>query len=288
MIGKIFSSIVLVCFIVMSFYVALNQDATVDIKPVTVGSDEKSKDVVVLAPEPTPLEIIKNEKLSFEERLEAMQSFGADMLKEESVAVRSIMNHTSENSTLRNAAANSMVAYQKVSIMPDLLKAYDNEKESETWQDYSLQFMVSAYDFATQAERRQAIEALVEVSQRQEDSKAGTALLSLQRLAENHPKLSKVIGEQNLKALKSDDAIIKGAAVNVAIRQGDASILPKAREDAQNKGTEIRLRLSSIGAIGELGNAEDLTLLETLSQDQDKRVQRVARYQLQQLKRRIQ
>ncbi|MCH2174676.1 MAG: hypothetical protein MK193_02990 [Lentisphaeria bacterium] len=272
----------------MSFYVALNQDATVDIKPVTVGSDEKSKDVVVLAPEPTPLEIIKNEKLSFEERLEAMQSFGADMLKEESVAVRSIMNHTSENSTLRNAAANSMVAYQKVSIMPDLLKAYDNEKESETWQDYSLQFMVSAYDFATQAERRQAIEALVEVSQRQEDSKAGTALLSLQRLAENHPKLNKVIGEQNLKALKSDDAIIKGAAVNVAIRQGDASILPKAREDAQNKGTEIRLRLSSIGAIGELGNAEDLTLLETLSQDQDKRVQRVARYQLQQLKRRIQ
>ena len=59
MIGKIFSSIVLVCFIVMSFYVALNQDATVDLKPVTVGSDEKSKDVVVLAPEPTPLEIIK-------------------------------------------------------------------------------------------------------------------------------------------------------------------------------------------------------------------------------------
>ena len=74
--------------------------------------------------------------------------------------------------------------------------------------------------------------------------------------------------------------------MNVAIQRKDTAVLPQARRLAKATDTEVRLRMSSIGALGELGTAEDVSLLETLTRDIDGRIKRVAVYQLKSLRKR--
>ena len=76
--------------------------------------------------------------------------------------------------------------------------------------------------------------------------------------------------------------------MQVAREAGDGSVLDTARSLAADKGALVRLRVSSIGTLGELGAEADLQLLERLVSDKEKRVSRVAKYNLERLRKKFQ
>jgi HEAT repeat protein len=80
------------------------------------------------------------------------------------------------------------------------------------------------------------------------------------------------------------DAEAAVTALQVARAAGDTSVLRKARELAAKKDVLVRLRMSAIGTLGDIGSQEDIALLEELCSDPEKRVKRVARHNLGKLK----
>jgi HEAT repeat protein len=76
-------------------------------------------------------------------------------------------------------------------------------------------------------------------------------------------------------------------AFQAAREAGDASVLPRAREVAADAGSKVRLRMSAIAFLGELGEAEDAALLERLADDPESRIRRVAGHNAGRLRERL-
>ena len=93
---------------------------------------------------------------------------------------------------------------------------------------------------------------------------AGTALLSLERLAGSHDEFSeKAIGKAAAAiALDPESSVLaRIPAIQMAARMGEARALPAARQLART-GKPMNLRLSAIAAVGFNGTEQDLPLLQ--------------------------
>lgn len=163
---------------------------------------------------------------------------------------------------------------------------WNDDEEHDTWRDYCLQHMDAAYDYAT---NRTEIESILTETARAGGRMSGTALLSLERLGKRHPAFAASAAEvarETVKAEKFDEEAAV-TAMQVARAAGDVSVLDEARRLAADAEAKVRLRMSSIGTLGELGGETDLPLLERLLSDSEKRVSRVAKHNLARLKEKL-
>ncbi len=169
---------------------------------------------------------------------------------------------------------------------PELVRMWRDDKEHDTWHDYTLQHMEEAYDYAT---NRAEIESILTETARAGGRVSGTALLSLERLGKRHPSFASTAAEvarETVKAEKLDEEAAV-TAMQVARAAGDVSVLDDARRLAADAKAKVRLRMSSIGTLGELGREADIPLLAELSSDPEKRVSRAAKYNLARLKKKL-
>jgi hypothetical protein len=232
---------------------------------------------------------ILDSKLTAQERDRSLGDVKRELTTEEVEQVRELVKDRKLNLAFRNDVLVLLERQKRKPewLGPELVHMWNDNEEHETWRDYSLQHMEPAYEYAT---NRAEIESVLTKAARAGGRMSGTALLSLERLGKKHPHLgeeAKMIARDTVLSNKRDD----GAAVTamqIARAAGDESVLDTARSLAADKSAMVRLRMSSIGTLGELGAEADMSLLEGLVSDKEKRVSRVAKYNLARLKKKFQ
>ena len=241
--------------------------------------------VQVADPTTEALARILDPKLSAEKRLSSLGDVKRELTEEEVVQVRDLVRQRKLNLSFRNDIL-VMLERQKRKpewLGPELVRMWNDDEEHDTWRDYTLQHMEAAHDYASN--RAEIEETLLRIAAKG-GRMSGTALLSLERLGKRHSFLgneAKTIARAAILAEDRDDEAAV-TAMQIARAAGDESVLGKAREFAADKSALVRLRMSSIGYLGGMGEAVDLALLEKLSADPEKRVKRVAKYNLQKLR----
>jgi hypothetical protein len=232
---------------------------------------------------------ILDSKLSAQERDSSLGDVKRELTTDEVEQVRELVKDRKLNLAFRNDVLVLLERQKRKPewLGPELVRMWNDNEEHDTWRDYALQHMEPAYDYAT---NRAEIESILTKTARGGGRVSGTALLSLERLGKRYPALAekaKAIARDTVKAEKRDDEAAV-TAMQVARAAGDKSVLDTARSLAADKSAIVRLRMSSIGTLGELGAEADLQLLERLVSDPEKRVKRVAKYNLARLKKKLQ
>ena len=231
---------------------------------------------------------ILDPKLSAQERDRSLGDVKRELTTEEVAQVRELVKDRKLNLSFRNDILVLLESQKRKPewLGPELVRMWNDDEEHDTWRDYALQHMEPAYEYAT---NRAEIETVLTQTARSGGRVSGTALLSLERLGKRHPALAeeaKTIARDTVLAEKRDDEAAV-TAMQIARAAGDKSVLATARLLAADKNAIVRLRMSSIGTLGELGVEADMSLLEGLVSDREKRVSRVAKYNLARLKKKF-
>ncbi len=231
---------------------------------------------------------ILDSKLSAQERDRSLGDVKRELTTEEVEQVRELVKDRKLNLSFRNDVLVLLERQKRKPewLGPELVRMWNDAEEHDTWRDYCLQHFEPAHDYAT---NRAEIETVLTQTARAGGRVSGTALLSLERLGKRHPALAeeaKAIARDTVTAEERDDEAAV-TAMQVSRAAGDKSVLATARLLAADKNAIVRLRMSSIGTLGELGVEADLSLLERLVSDQEKRVSRVAKYNLARLKKKL-
>ena len=164
---------------------------------------------------------------------------------------------------------------------------YEDESEDPIWRDYCLQHLEALYDHV--ANRQVIVDTLLSAVRKGDNPYAGTALMAVDRLVQEHPDLGPV--SASLRKVrqtwvvadeKDEERLI--VAFQMAASKRDSSILPKARIVAVDPNVLARVRMSAIGVLGELGTEDDMPLIESLLKEKDTRIRNAAKYGLNRLK----
>jgi len=250
---------------------------------------------------PTPLSIqpivTARSDATIRSRIEALRSLGTRLTAEERQSLNEFLLSTARvegiqdpqlhwlkneiMTVLRNQETGSL------EVTDALISNYRNRKQDVVIRDYSLQHLSLLYENASQKDEiRQVLwEAVAESS----SSLAGTALLSLHRLAETHEEFdSKAVSKKALSFAADQHCEIATCltAIQVCARMGETRALPAARRLAETEGS-VPLRISAIAAVGDLGGPESIPLLEKLASGDDARLRPAAESALKRLQRRL-
>lgn len=279
---------------VVGFMVVVARRSPPVAAPLPPGPRVVAKPVAVRPPDPAVAAIatVQDGGRSYEDRLKAVQGLSRTLTAEQCAALRQLVRDPGVHPSIRNDALNALErqeANPPAGLATDLVAAWNNPKEDATWRDFALQHLAAVYGRATPAERQQAEATLVAAAKDQASPSAGTALLSLERLGKQNPALQQTaqgIAKDAQTAGGTDEAR-RVTAMCVRIDAGDREVLPQARQAAQNTSVEVRVRMTCVGAIGQMGDATDIPLLEALAKDKESRIRTVAANQLANLKRRL-
>ena len=145
-----------------------------------------------------------------------------------------------------------------------------------TWRDYCVQFLGKCYPRINDAKSRESMaDALWEALKTQRRGRgAGSAARQLMTLCRTFPEFPpEKVSAASLEALLDPTCSeeTKTALLQVCGILGERAALPAARTIAELDSSPV-LRASAIAAIGMLGDASDLPLLERLAVSGDMRV----------------
>ena len=145
-----------------------------------------------------------------------------------------------------------------------------------TWRDYCVQFLGKCYPRINDAKSREAMaDALWEALKTQRKGRAaGSAARQLMTLGRTFPEFPpEKVSAASLEALLDPTCSeeTKTALLQVCGILGERAALPAVRTVAELDSSPV-LRASAIAAIGMLGDASDLPLLERLAVSGDMRV----------------
>ncbi len=121
-------------------------------------------------------------------------------------------------------------------------------------------------------------EALWAALGERDNSNAGTALLALHTLARNHSEFDRGQIDAAMLELASDEAATVAnriSALRLCGESGNTNALATARTLAGSGGTTL-LRCAAIATLGEIGEEQDLALIETYAASSDKRIRQIA------------
>ena len=150
------------------------------------------------------------------------------------------------------------------------------EETDATWRDYCVQFLGKCYPRINDTKSRESTaDALWEALKNQRGGRgAGSAARQLMTLGRTFPEFPpEKVSAASLEALLDPTCSeeTKTALLQVCGILGERSALPAARTIAELDSSPV-LRASAIAAIGMLGDASDLPLLERLAVSGDMRV----------------
>ena len=157
-----------------------------------------------------------------------------------------------------------------------LVRMSRSEETDATWRDYCVQFLGKCYPRINDTKSRESMaDALWEALKNQRGGRgAGSAARQLMTLGRTFPEFPpEKVSAASLEALLDPTCSeeTKTALLQVCGILGERAALPAARTIAELDSSPV-LRASAIAAIGMLGDASDLPLLERLAVSGDMRV----------------
>jgi hypothetical protein len=155
-----------------------------------------------------------------------------------------------------------------------------NPAHDEVWREYSIQYFGACYEHAaaqSAADRmagKRILDGYRQAITERSGTLAGTALLGLEYLSRTHPEIDQKEIAGLASALAADEKCSEASRITAirlcgTLRQTESRGL--ARALAQT-GSSAMLRMAAIATLGEIGEPEDVPLLESLSRDDDKRI----------------
>lgn len=157
-----------------------------------------------------------------------------------------------------------------------LVRMSRSEETDATWRDYCVQFLGKCYPRINDTKSRESMaDALWEALKNQRGGRgAGSAARQLMTLGRTFPEFPpEKVSAASLEALLDPTCSeeTKTALLQACGILGERAALPAARTIAELDSSPV-LRASAIAAIGMLGDASDLPLLERLAVSGDMRV----------------
>jgi len=211
---------------------------------------------------------------------------------EQKRALRQLLAMKEKSEFFRNTVANKLRQSGEENLVADLTEMAWDKTETPKWRNYCVQHLYTCYEHAekpdpsiidtlfTAADPAQSDEKLVRIC----------AVWSLARAAtlrdeSKRPSADTIerIGEVAIDALREKDAhfLITTAGVQSCARLGLTDALPDIRKLAGDESTEpLHLRVVAVAALGDLGNADDLALLEALGSSKTSRLAKAAAHAL--------
>lgn len=155
-----------------------------------------------------------------------------------------------------------------------------NRDLDEVCRDYAVQFFPYVYqrNFESgsviaqgDAERSALVAGFTEAFGELDTTLPGTALLAVDYLSSDYPELAELnAGEAAANVLSSNGSTNSQiTALLIGSKSHNEVVMQYAREIAQI-GDSIPLRLAAVNALAQSGKAEDIALLEPITQEEDK------------------
>jgi hypothetical protein len=149
----------------------------------------------------------------------------------------------------------------------------EDSDQDEAVRDYSLQHLRSWYPAAPIEHRNRIGETLLKGITEQENSMAGTSLLSLHSLEKEDDELVDGIDvtSEALRILESGDASVRSqvTAMQVAAERASSQTLEIAAVWAVDPDAGYPRRLSGIAALGRSGSRNSLQILRNIESEND-------------------
>jgi hypothetical protein len=192
---------------------------------------------------------------------------------------------------LRNEMLDKLVRQPTLPAgLPDVLVAiYQDQDQDVVMRDYAVQHMTPAYAQAGADEKASLQQALWQAAQETDSSIAGTALLSLNDLAQSSAEFDQNQIAQTALKLAGDDQcgeLARITAIQICGRMGVTQALSVALQLAQQAGS-VPLRITAIAALGDLGDQNVETFLQQIAAGDEDRLKPAAVSALKRLNKRL-
>ncbi|MGO9199259.1 MAG: hypothetical protein ACLQM8_01810 [Limisphaerales bacterium] len=239
---------------------------------------------------------------SAEARWAAIRALGTALSRAEIEALYGYLrgHEKDPNGPMRGVLKNDVILALKNQQPPPkelggvLLGMFYDKEQDPVIRNYALQHLATWYDQCGQ--KAQVLEALWAGTTDADTSIVGTALIGLSRLSQGETGLEPAssqpaadIDRARLAAAASAVAedsngsdTARATALQVCAGLGIKSVLPTAVDLAQGAGS-VPLRMSALAAVGALGGADQVPLLNSLAGADDARIQTAARAALRRL-----
>lgn len=234
-------------------------------------------------------ELMTNEAVGYDARLKAARSLSGHLPKQDVAAILLFIRspkpadcHTRQWHTLVNDTVNALRHQQNApDRLTDTLVGIYRNSDDVILRDFAIQHLRGWYSdpdplakTEQNASKRPLILETIEHASRQtQETYSGTALnclhyIDLETRGTNF-SLGKDLDNSIVTAAResSTNKHCRISAIQLCAMRGLSEILPVIREIASDPEVNASLRLSAIAALGRLGNEQDQTLLEQLTND---------------------
>lgn len=239
------------------------------------------------APDPIPESvrpIVAAVPTPFAERVNAVRTLPADLTAQEIHAFYAYLlapassgaESRQQGNWLRNEMLDKLVELPALpaGLARVLVSIYQDPTQDIVMRDYAVQHMTPVYARASAEEKANLQQALWQAVEETDSSIAGTALLALRDLAQDHREFEQVkLGEVALK-LAGDDRcgeLSRITALQVCGRMGIDQATPLLLQVAQKPGS-VPLQIAAIAALGDVGNEEARNYLRQLAAKAESRL----------------
>ena len=175
----------------------------------------------------------------------------------------------------KNEVANTLLRQQQLleELPWHLMQMYADPQQGEVWRDYCIQHLGALYHRAAAPARRAIADLFWKATEQKDGTIPGTTLLALEDNVHKADIPRERLADRAL-AIAQDDGFgpePRATAIQVCVLLNERRALAPARQVARNQSPTI-LRISAIGALGLLGDPDDLLLLQPLLRDDDMRL----------------
>lgn len=246
----------------------------------------------------TAVNLIVDERADFEHRLLASDVLAKHLSEADWDELRKFLlmpaplDQSPYGQTVKNRLMDALCA---MNPLPDglgevLSKIYHDPHQDGVIRDYAVQHLTPYYEqLATQPDSNQELAAakavLWEAIKEPGGSVQGTALLALKRLSQEFTDFNQAEITTTATQLASDPTtgeLTHITALQVCAQLGVDNALPVALQAAQ-AGETIPVKISAIGALGQLGGTEQIPFLQGVVQGTDDRLKPAAQHSLEQI-----
>jgi hypothetical protein len=242
--------------------------------------------------------LIINKKAGYEQRLQAIHALPSHLTEEDWALLQKFLlrPNAQDKGQLGQVIKNQLLDVLCAFNLPPtglgdvLAKMYENQKQNEVIRDYAVQHMGAYYEQISgqpkSAQAEQAVQGVLwKAVNERNDSIGGTALLALKRLSQEYPGFNQAQIANTAVQMAGDPIageLTHITAYQVCAQLGATDALPMVRQAAQN-GETISVQMSALGALGQLGGTEDISLLKSVLEGTQERLKPAAQHALEQI-----
>lgn len=231
----------------------------------------------------------------FFKRLKAVRQLGRNLTNKEISLLYALMDKKDDVSlpadkmnTIKNDVVNALMEQHKLptDLTHNLIVMYKDREHNDVWRDYCIQHLGTIYQkLGDQKEKTKLMDVLWQATEETNLSIAGTALISLQRNIDASGSGRERVAAKAL-TFAEDSSCAEPAritALQICAELSENKVLDTARS-LINAEASIPLRMSAIAAVGTLGDATDLPMLEIHAISSDIRLITAAKSALKRLR----